>query len=106
MVDQLIKHSSIRFDCKIADTMEERRSRWTTYRHISVWFNQWEVDLVELGFGSHDATGKLVLPLHQLRRIINIIFDRANSKRSSFRIRKLSHLVLNPTDSSVENSEQ
>mmetsp|Transcript_13382 Transcript_13382/g.31511 ORF Transcript_13382/g.31511 Transcript_13382/m.31511 type:complete len:575 (+) Transcript_13382:842-2566(+) len=72
MVDQLMKHSSIRFDCKIADTMEERRSRWTTHRHISAWFDQWEVDLVELGFGSHDETGKLVIPLLQLRRIINI----------------------------------
>jgi len=52
--------------------MEERRVRWTTYSNLSLWFNQWETSLQNLGFGSRDATGKFVIHREQLSRIINI----------------------------------
>ena len=71
-VTQLIKHSSLQFKCGVAVPMEERRTRWTTYSNLSLWFEQWEADLKELGFGAEDSTGKFVINQGQLHRIINV----------------------------------
>jgi len=31
--------------------IEQRRSNWTTFSNLNVWFNTWKEILVELGFG-------------------------------------------------------
>jgi phage terminase large subunit-like protein len=39
---------------------EDRRVRWTNYKNILMWFDNWEHDLVELGFARVDAISKKV----------------------------------------------
>jgi len=57
--------------CK-SHNAEERRIRWTNHRNISMWFDNWENDLVELGFASRDpTTGKILIPEDQLGNICN-----------------------------------
>jgi hypothetical protein len=51
---------------------EDRRIRWTNHRNISMWFDNWEHDLVELGFAARDpTTGKIHIPEDQLGNIGN-----------------------------------
>ena len=72
LVNQLLKRTSIDFKGKVAIPMEERRTRWTTYSKLNMWFNQWETDLVDLGFAYRQEDGSVVIPPKQLGRIINI----------------------------------
>ena len=51
--------------------MEERRTKWTTYKYLNIWFDKWEQNLGELGFGSN-INGEFVIPNKQLQQIINI----------------------------------
>ena len=32
--------------------MEERRTKWTTYKHLSLWFDRWEKNVEDLAFGT------------------------------------------------------
>ena len=45
--------------------------RWTTFKNISSWFNNWESDLVELGFATGGGNGKVTISAEQLYFIIN-----------------------------------
>jgi hypothetical protein len=57
--------------CKLHNA-EDRRIRWTNHRNISMWFDNWEHDLVELGFAARDpTTGKIHIPEDQLGNIGN-----------------------------------
>jgi hypothetical protein len=50
---------------------ELRRQFWTTYENLDRWFDAWEAILVELGFASRDAEGRIEIPEDQRRRICN-----------------------------------
>ena len=43
------------------DSVEERRLMWTTLRNLKMWFENWKVDLVEIGFtvGDEDGTVRI-----------------------------------------------
>ena len=58
----------------VASTMhlaEDQRVRWTAFTNISSWFDNWEWDLVELGFATRDEDGTVRIPNEQLPFIIN-----------------------------------
>ena len=56
---------------------EDRQNRWTNHKNITMWFDNWEHDLVELGFAFWDeTTGKAHIPTEMLRLIGN--FDETN----------------------------
>ena len=55
-----------------AKNSEERRNRWTTEGNIAAWFDNWENDLVKLGFATRDeTTGEVHISPEQLGRIAN-----------------------------------
>ena len=58
--------------CGKVNNAEERRVRWTTYFNIKSWFDNWESDLVKLGFAFVDDNHKVIIPDAQLMRILNI----------------------------------
>jgi hypothetical protein len=50
-----------------ARSAEDRQICWTTHKNISMWFDNWEHDIVELGFRNHNpVTGKVHIPKEQL----------------------------------------
>jgi hypothetical protein len=54
---------------------EDSRIRWTTYKNLSLWFDNCERNLVKLGFACRNPiTNKICIPEEQLRNIIN--FDK------------------------------
>ena len=51
---------------------EDSHIRWTTYKNLSLWFDNWEYDLVELGFAYYNPiTNKVCIPKEQLINILN-----------------------------------
>ena len=71
VVQQLMKHSETDFQCKVAILMEERCTRWTTYKTLSTWFDLWEQQLASWKFGHYNEDGSFIIPDHQLAWIIN-----------------------------------
>ena len=47
---------------------EDRRIRWTTYSNISLWFDSWEYDLVDLG-------------LHFMTNMVNASFPMSRCRK-------------------------
>ncbi len=51
---------------------EDQRIRWTIYRNINSWFDNWGHNLVELGFATKLEDGNVDFINNQLKQIINI----------------------------------
>lgn len=58
-------------DASKLEYCEDRRIWWTIHKNISMWFLNWEDDLVNLGFAFKDNNGKVTIPDEQLQFIIN-----------------------------------
>ena len=69
---RLLKKTAAELRCGKANNAEERRVRWTTYFNIKSWFDNWEKDLVKLGFAFTNDNGNTIIPDEQLERILNI----------------------------------
>ncbi len=83
---RLLKAASIDLKRGRSNNAEERRVQWTTYSNLKSWFDNWERDLVDLGFAYKDDDGKVIIPPEQLARIMNIdetalIMDASTSQR-------------------------
>ncbi len=70
---RVLAEVSINLNASKAYNAEDRQIRWTTYKNLFLWFNNWEQDLVDLGFAYvHPTTGIVVIPIKQLKCIVNI----------------------------------
>ena len=72
LLKRLLKKTATELSCGKVNNAEERRVRWTTYFNIKSWFDNWDNDLVKLGFASRDDNDNIVIPDEQLKRILNI----------------------------------
>ncbi len=87
LLQRVLKHSSINLSASKAKQVEDRRIHWTNYKNISMWFNNWERDLIEIGTASLDLlTNKPNIPKEQLSNICNfdktcLSLDGSNSNR-------------------------
>ncbi len=71
MLQRILLTTSKNLDASTMHIAEDRQVRWTTFSNISSWFDNWEFDLVELGFATSEADGKNTIPAEQLYNIIN-----------------------------------
>ncbi len=72
LLNCVLKDTAIEISGTKCKRREERRIRWTTYHNIKSWFDNWEHDLVELGFATKLDDASVDIPNNQLMRIINI----------------------------------
>ena len=69
---RVLKDTAVNLNAGKCKTVEDRRTRWTTYKNLCLWFDNWEHDLIELGFAYRDPiTEQLCIPEDQLRNILN-----------------------------------
>ena len=61
MLQRVLLATSKNLDALMMHIAEDRQVRWTTFANISSWFDNWEFDLVELGFATRDADGKITI---------------------------------------------
>jgi len=71
MLQRVLSATARNLDASTMHIAEDRRVRWTTHANISSWFDNWEFDLVDLGFAVRAADGKVTILDEQLRFIIN-----------------------------------
>jgi len=68
----VLSDSAVNLNAAKGKNREDRRIRWTTYKNLLLWFDNWERDLVELGFAYYDPiTNKVCIPREQLINILN-----------------------------------
>ena len=73
LLHRVFSEVAISLNASKTQSAEDQRIRWTTYKNLSTWFDNWERDLVDLGFAYVDpTTGIVVIPIEQLKRIVNI----------------------------------
>jgi len=72
LLQRILDNTDVMLSAGVQNIVEDRRIRWTTYSNLKLWFDSWGEDIVELGFGYHDADGKVVISDDQLARILNL----------------------------------
>ena len=72
LVTQLMNVNATNLAAGRLITPEQRRRMWTTYRNIKIFFDNWETDLVHLGFAICGIKGKIFISKEQLKLILNI----------------------------------
>jgi len=71
LIKRLCRDTAVDMKADKLSFAEERRVRWTTFHNLELWFNSWEKSLHDLGLMEEDGSGKLIIPEHQLRNILN-----------------------------------
>jgi hypothetical protein len=73
LIQRVLNDTAINLNTGKTKNVEKRRVRWTNHKNISMWFDNWEHDLVELGFACVDTIIKKVTILpEQLQNIGNL----------------------------------
>ena len=72
MFQRFLLATAKNLDASAMHNAEDRQVLWTTAENISCWFNNWEFNLVDLGFATRGADEKVTIPNEQLYYIINI----------------------------------
>ncbi len=69
---RVLKDTAVNLNACKTNSTEDRHIWWTNYKNLSLWFKNWEKDLVELGFTYHDPImSQVCVPKEQLRNILN-----------------------------------
>ena len=105
-VQKLRKETADRLDIGDKNVMEDRRSKWTTFTNLNLWFSTWEQLLIDLGFGrkkrdGEQGEGSVVFFEGQTDRIVNLdetdgSMDNTNGQRGgrpSFMFPSTCHIV-------------
>ena len=76
LFNKLLAESTVDFSAAVVLPVEEWRLRWTTWSNLNQWFNNWEQDLVALGFATVQEDGDGNESIHvsddQKARILNL----------------------------------
>ena len=56
-VRKLSRETADRLNIGNKNVMEDRRSKWTTFTNLNLWFGTWERILIDLGFGRKKREG-------------------------------------------------
>jgi hypothetical protein len=72
LLERVQKDTATNLRRQKAKKAEDRRLKWTTKKNLVPWFDNWEQDLVALGFGTRDETGAVYIPPEQQERIANL----------------------------------
>ena len=73
MLNRLLKSTALELTSGRSNNVEELCICWTTYFNIKSWFDNWEQDLLELGFAKVDSKGKTVIPMEQLEKLSTLM---------------------------------
>ena len=72
LLDRIVRNKSIDLNAAKLHSMEARRIQWTTSKNLTMWFNNWGKDLVQLGFATQlNVDGNIHIPEEQLGCILN-----------------------------------
>ena len=71
-VERALVEIALNTDNSTAERAEERRIRWTTYRNLKMWFDNWKIDLEPLVFTYVDEHGETQIKEDKYGDIMNL----------------------------------
>ena len=71
LLNRVLLSTAKHLDASKMEYCEDRRIRWTTWANLNAFFDNWEKDLVELGFAFYNEDGECIIPDEMLPYIIN-----------------------------------
>ncbi len=71
MLQRVLSVTAKNLDASTMHIAEDRRVRWTIHANIATWFDNWEYDLVYLGFATKNDDRKVTIIPELLRNIIS-----------------------------------
>jgi hypothetical protein len=72
LLRRVLRDTNVDLSVTKSRNAEDRRIAWTNEDNLNMWLNNWEHDLVELGFAWRDDTGKVHIPEEMLALITNL----------------------------------
>jgi hypothetical protein len=67
----VLRDSATNLGAQKADMAEDRRIGWTTYENLSLWFDNWENELLDQGFAHRNPDNQICIPPDRLKNILN-----------------------------------
>ena len=58
MLDRILVETAVELHSSKVNGVEERRILWTTYKNLKIWFGNWKLDLLNLGFVEQSDEGR------------------------------------------------
>ena len=86
LLNRVVCYTATNINAVKLNCAEDRRIRWTTYQNLDLWFDSWEVFLVDYGFATVNTNGELVFDIEMIKRILNLdetcmLLDGGNGNR-------------------------
>ncbi len=72
LMNHFVRNTATNINAVKLNYAEDRRIRWTTYQNLDLWFNSWEVFLVDNGFATVNTNSELVFDIEMMKRILNL----------------------------------
>ncbi len=61
VLNRVVRNTAIEINAEKLNCAEDCRIHWTTYQNLSLWFDSWEVFLVDYGFATISQTGEQIV---------------------------------------------
>ena len=86
LLNRVVRNTATNINAVKLNCAEDRRIRWTMYQNVDLWFDSWEVFLVDYGFAAINANGELIFDKAMMKRILNLdetclLLDGSNGNR-------------------------
>jgi len=72
LLNRVVCDTAIDIKAAKLNCTEDRRIRWTTYPNLDLWFDSWEVFVVEYGFATINKNGELYFDDKMKVQIVNL----------------------------------
>jgi hypothetical protein len=73
LLNCMVRNTATKINAEKLNCAEDCRICWTTYQNLSLWFDSWEVFLVDYGFATTNRlAGQLIIPENMKTQILNI----------------------------------
>ncbi len=71
ILNRVVRDTATDINADKLNCAEDRRIHWTTYQNLDLWFDSWEVFVVEYGFATINKNGELIFDEELKKRIAN-----------------------------------
>ena len=72
LLNRVVCDTATDIDALKLNFVEDRRIRWTMYQNLDLWFDSWEVFLVDYGFATINTNRELLFDIEMMKRILNL----------------------------------
>ena len=67
LLNRVVCYTATNINAVKLNCAEDRRIRWTTYQNLDLWFNSWEVFLVDYGLATINTNGELLFDIEMMK---------------------------------------